>query len=77
MKFPKWEVLLVCLAAIALLFADRWVRLSMILNQGFENYTQRCGLDMEPCPNGTVCANGYCISTSTPKLSGPGLPVYP
>jgi len=66
-----------CLVAIALLFADRWIRLSMILHEGFENYTQRCGLDMNPCPVGTICANGYCISTTPPALAESSLPVYP
>ena len=77
MELPKWEIFFISLVALALLFADRWIRLSMILNQGIENYTQKCGINMRPCPGGMACANGYCISTARPALAISNLPIYP
>jgi len=74
---PKWEILFICAVAFSLLVADRNIRLSMVLNQGFNNYTQQCGNGMPPCPVGKVCANGYCISTSPPELRANSLSVYP
>jgi len=39
---------------------------------------QRCGIDQNPCPFGTYCANGYCIGNTPPALpSNTGLPVFP
>lgn len=39
---------------------------------------QMCGVDKAPCPFGTTCANGYCLSGEPPALpSNTGLPVLP
>ena len=38
----------------------------------------RCGVDQPPCPFGLVCANGYCLNTTPPKVpESTGLPVLP
>ena len=59
--------------AIALLIADRYVRIGPILNEGFQmpvlygGRARACGVGLESCPDGTKCGNGLCINTS-PKL---------
>ena len=75
---PTFELLLFAFIAVALLFADRWLRLSVVLNEGFVGNTQMCGLDMPDCPFGTHCGNGFCVSTEPPRLPpNSGLPVFP
>ena len=77
LRIPKWEILFICAVAFALLVADRQIRLSMVLNEGFNNYTQQCGNGMAPCKVGSVCANGFCISVNLKEMPINPLPVYP
>ena len=37
----------------------------------------QCGVDMQPCPNGLRCMNGFCRGESIPVLKGTGLKVVP
>ena len=37
----------------------------------------KCGVDMQPCPNGLRCMNGFCRGESIPVLKGTGLKVVP
>ena len=37
----------------------------------------QCGVDMQPCPNGLRCMNGFCRRESIPVLKGTGLKVVP
>lgn len=71
------SILILLAIALALLVADRFLRIRPFL-EGFENGTQRCGVDMAPCPAGTVCANGFCIRQDPPTIpADTGLPVFP
>ena len=37
--------------------------------EGFEAQAgDRCGVDLPPCPMGTRCINGYCMSPNAPTL---------
>ena len=37
--------------------------------EGFESKLgDRCGVDMAPCPEGTRCINGYCMTYAPPKI---------
>jgi len=37
----------------------------------------QCGVDMQPCPNGLRCMNGFCRGVNVPILKGTGLKVVP
>jgi hypothetical protein len=78
MKTHVTELLFLAGIALALLFADRHYRLKSILREGFQGGLQMCGVGLPPCPFGTVCGNGFCISTEPPKQPEfSGLPVFP
>jgi hypothetical protein len=76
--------------AIALLFADRYLRIEPALkyrHPSFEpfqmpvlygNRARACGVGLESCPDGTKCGNGLCINTDAKPLEEKGpLPVLP
>lgn len=49
------------LIAVAIMFSKRYT------SEGFANPGDRCGVDLPPCPAGTRCINGYCMSDEPPK----------
>jgi len=75
--------------AIALLIADRYIRIAPILNnrgpvEGFQmpilygGRARACGVGLESCPDGTKCGNGLCINTDPKPLEEKRpLPVLP
>ncbi len=71
-----YGLLILAVACLLLVIADRVIRISPLL-EPFSN-AQRCGVDMEPCPHPLQCMNGYCMPTSTPRISPvTDLPVLP
>ena len=57
--------------AVALLVADRMLRINPILaREGFQipGQPQRCGVDLPPCAFPLRCMNGFCYSDTTPQL---------
>jgi hypothetical protein len=38
----------------------------MSSREGFSNVNGKCGNNLPPCPAGTRCANGYCITDAPP-----------
>lgn len=61
---------LILLLAVALLIADRMVRIEGFLNQ-------RCGLGFRSCEYPLRCMNGVCAPTDPPFLKKTDLPVVP
>jgi len=71
-------LLFIAALAIALLIADRYIRISRYIEpfQGAAN--SQCGVDMAPCDFPLQCVNGYCRSVSPRRLPvDTGLPVLP
>jgi hypothetical protein len=65
-----WSALIILLFACVLLVAN--------YTEGFENPPGMCGVDLAPCPHGSRCMNGYCMSDAQPSIPPTsGLPVYP
>jgi len=65
-----WSALIILLFACVLLVAN--------YTEAFENPPGICGVDLAPCPHGSRCMNGYCMSEAQPSIpSSSGLPVYP
>jgi len=66
-----WSALIILLFACVLLVANYTI-------EAFENPPGMCGVDLPPCPHGSRCMNGYCMSEAQPSIpSSSGLPVYP
>lgn len=76
-------LLIIAALALALLFADRYIRINRILElEGFLSGggagPQRCGVDLEPCPHPQKCMNSFCADTASPQLRDRNpLPVLP
>lgn len=71
-------LLFIAALALALLLADRYIRLSRYIEpfQGAAN--SQCGVDMAPCDFPLQCINGYCKSVTYKRLPvDTGLPVTP
>jgi hypothetical protein len=75
---------IVLFIAVALLVADRCIRIQPVLEEPFQMpvlYGERaraCGVGLESCPNGTKCGNGLCINTDvSPLKEKHPLPVLP
>jgi hypothetical protein len=71
---------LLCIAmmALALLIADRYLRVSRFLEPFAGSMNTQCGVDLPPCDFPLQCVNGYCKSVSPPRLPvSTGLPVLP
>ena len=71
-------LLFIAALAIALLLADRYIRISRYIEPFQGAVNSQCGVDMTPCDFPLQCINGYC-KTATPKHLpvDTGLPVYP
>ena len=74
-------ILVVAAIALALLVADRYLRINQYLAlEGFMSGggSQRCGVDLEPCPHPLKCMNSFCADTVQPPLHDRNpLPVVP
>lgn len=81
---------LMAAAAIALLLADRYLRIGPALNYSapslesfqmpvlYGGSARACGVGLQSCPEGTKCGNGLCINTDAKRLEEKRpLPVLP
>ena len=67
MEVDVYSLGIVLLIAVMLLIADRVYRINPILfSEGFAvaGYPERCGVDLEPCPFGKRCMNGFCFAAN-------------
>ena len=84
------QIGLMAAAAIALLLADRYLRIGPALKYSraslepfqmpvIKNGRARaCGVGLQSCPDGTKCGNGLCINTEAKLLEEKRpLPVLP
>ena len=69
-------IALILLLAIALLIADRVVRIDRFFDK-VEEAPARCGAGLRPCEHPLRCINGFCAPTETPFLKKTDLPVLP
>lgn len=69
----------IALIAIALLLADRVIRINpYLVEEGFMSGGGRCGVDLPPCDFPLRCMNGFCRSDKQPQLYDRNpLPVTP
>jgi hypothetical protein len=67
-------ITLILLLAVALLVADRMVRIEGFLDTCKD---QRCGIGFQPCKYPLRCMNGVCAPTDPPLLKETDLPVVP
>lgn len=82
MSIDLTAILVIALLALALLIADRYIRINRVLElEGFlsgDSSPQRCGVDLAPCPHPQKCMNSFCAGTDTPQLRDRNpLPVLP
>ena len=84
------QIGLMAAAAVALLLADRYLRIGPALKYSrasLESFqmpvikngrARACGVGLESCPDGTKCGNGLCINTDAKLLKEKRpLPVLP
>ena len=69
-------IALILLLAIALLVADRILRIERFIDK-VEQAPGRCGVGFAPCEHPLRCINGICAPTETPFLKKTDLPVLP
>ncbi len=72
-------ILTIAAIATALLLADRYYRISAVM-EGFQEGSvvgSRCGVDLPPCNFPLRCVNGFCRSEAMPYLPPTSLPVLP
>jgi hypothetical protein len=83
MSMDLTAILIIAALALALLIADRYIRINHVLElEGFlsggSGGPQRCGVDLEPCPHPQKCMNSFCADTHSPPLHDRNpLPVVP
>ena len=83
MSMDLTAILIIAGIALALLIADRYIRINRVLElEGFLSGAgggpQRCGVDLEPCPHPQKCMNSFCAETNSPQLYDRNpLPVVP
>jgi hypothetical protein len=65
-------ILLLVTILIGVLFLRKY-----LVVEAFESMTPKCGVGLAPCPVGTRCMNGYCLSDSVPPTRENDLPVFP
>jgi hypothetical protein len=71
-------LLFIAALALALLIADRYIRLSRYIEPFQGSANAQCGVDMAPCDFPLQCINGYCKPATSKRLPvDTGLPVYP
>ena len=69
-------LLFIAALALALLIADRYIRLSRYIEPFQGSANAQCGVDMTPCNFPLQCVNGYCKSVTPKRLPvNTGLPV--
>ena len=87
----NYQLGILAFIALALLVADRYIRIQPLLEQGLikESFKvntgtisnpqgKRCGVDLFPCAEGKRCANGMCISQEmTMPVDLYPMPVFP
>lgn len=72
MSMDLTAVLVVAAIALALLIADRYIRINRVLElEGFLSGgsgagPQRCGVDLAPCPHPQKCMNSFCAEAGAP-----------
>ncbi len=71
-------LLLIATIAFALLVADRYYRLSYLMESFQSSVGNACGVDLPPCQFPLRCMNGFCRPDAPPHLPPTsGLPVLP
>lgn len=90
-RLMNYQLGILAFIALALLVADRYIRIQPLLEQGLikESFKvntgtisnpqgKRCGVDLFPCAEGKRCANGMCISQEmTMPVDLYPMPVFP
>ena len=70
-------LLVIAALGLALLIADRYLRIAIYIEPFEGSMDAACGVDMAPCNYPLQCVNGYCKSVRQPRLPANNIPVLP
>ena len=71
-------LLVIAALGLALLIADRYLRIAIYIEPFEGSMDAACGVDMAPCNYPLQCVNGYCKSVNPPRRPvSTGIPVLP